>query len=76
MVHAFVLVKTAAGKSEKLLNAVQDLQVCTEAHIIAGDYDLILEVDGEEVYDILRTASTTVQEMEGVLETKTYISMQ
>ena len=76
MVHAFILVKTAAGKSETLLASVRELAIATEAHIIAGDYDLIVEVDAEVVYDILQAASTTIQEMEGVLETKTYISMQ
>lgn len=75
MVHAFIMVKTAAGKSESLLSAIRGLANITEAHIIAGDYDLIVEVDAEEIYDILHTSSSEIQGFDGVVETKTYISL-
>ncbi|WP_135821194.1 Lrp/AsnC family transcriptional regulator [Halostella litorea] len=75
MVHAFIMVKTAAGKSEDLLDAVRGLGQVDEAHIVAGDYDLITEVDVDEVYDVLHTASSSIQGLDGVADTKTYISM-
>ncbi|WP_121820616.1 Lrp/AsnC family transcriptional regulator [Halostella salina] len=75
MVHAFIMVKTAAGQSEELLAAVRELGQVDEAHIVAGDYDLITEVDVEEVYDVLHTASSGIQKLDGVADTKTYISM-
>jgi len=76
MVHAFIMVKTAAGESEELLAAVRELGQVDEAHIVAGDYDLITEVDVEEVYDVLHTASSGIQKLDGVADTKTYISME
>ena len=75
MVHAFIMVKTAAGKSEDLLAAIRELGRVDEAHIVAGDYDIITEVDAEEVYEILHTASSEIQGLDGVADTKTYISM-
>ena len=75
MVHAFIMVKTAAGQSEDLLAAIRELGRIHEAHIVAGDYDIITEVDAEEVYEILHTASSEIQGFDGVADTKTYISM-
>ncbi|ADQ66248.1 ArsR family transcriptional regulator [Halogeometricum borinquense DSM 11551] len=75
MVHAFVMVKTGAGESERLLAPIRELETVTEAHIVAGAYDVIAEVDAEEVYNVLQTASSKIQGLEGVTDTKTYISM-
>ncbi|KDE56833.1 ArsR family transcriptional regulator [Halostagnicola sp. A56] len=75
MVHAFIMVKTAAGKSERLLEDIRALEQVAEAHIVAGTYDIIVEVDVPDVYDVLQTASSDVQGLEGVADTKTYIGM-
>lgn len=76
MVHAFIMVKTAAGESERLLDPIRELSNVAEAHVVAGDYDVITEVESEEVYEVLKTASSGVQGLEGVTDTKTYISME
>ena len=75
MVHAFVMVKTAAGKSEDLLAAVRELPGIQEAHVVAGDFDMIAEVEAEEVYDVLHAASSEIQNFDGVSDTKTYVGM-
>lgn len=75
MVHAFIMVKTGAGESEQLLEPIRDFAGVNEAHIVAGEWDLIVEVTTEEVYDVLKTASTHIQGLQGVTDTKTYISM-
>ncbi|ELY44697.1 Lrp/AsnC ligand binding domain-containing protein [Natronorubrum sulfidifaciens] len=75
MVHAFIMVKTAAGKSEGLLESIRDLEPVTDAHIVAGNYDIIAEIDAAEVYEILEAVSSSMQALEGVSETKTYIAM-
>jgi DNA-binding Lrp family transcriptional regulator len=75
MVHAFVMIKTGAGQSEGLLADIRAVAAVSEAHIVAGAYDVIAEVDAEEVYDVLQTASTHIQSLAGVTDTKTYISM-
>ena len=75
MVHAFIMVKTGAGESEPILKPVRDLDLITEAHIVAGAYDIIAEVDADEVYEVLKTASSSIQGLKGVVDTKTYIAM-
>ncbi|WP_089880120.1 Lrp/AsnC ligand binding domain-containing protein [Halogeometricum limi] len=76
MVHAFIMVKTGAGESEQLLTPIREFETVTEAHIVAGAYDIITEVEADEVYDILKTSSSNIQGLQGVTDTKTYISME
>jgi len=75
MVRAFVMVKTGVAASESLLGTIRDLGPVTEAHIVAGEYDLIAELSADEVHEALRTPASEIQSFEGVLETKTYISL-
>jgi DNA-binding Lrp family transcriptional regulator len=76
MVHAFVMVKTDVAASESLLGMIRDLDPVTEAHIVAGEYDLIVELSVDEVYNVLQTTASEIQSLDGVLETKTYISLE
>ncbi|WP_267640775.1 Lrp/AsnC ligand binding domain-containing protein [Haloarchaeobius amylolyticus] len=76
MVHAFIMVKTAAGKSEELLDSIRSLGAVGEAHIVAGNFDIITEVDTEEVYDVLHTVVGELQKLDGIADTKTYICLQ
>jgi DNA-binding Lrp family transcriptional regulator len=69
------MVKTDAGKSEEMVEATREVERVTEAHIVAGDYDIIAEVDTDEVYEVLKTASSGIQGLDGVADTKTYISL-
>ncbi|MGM0590889.1 MAG: Lrp/AsnC family transcriptional regulator [Halobacteriota archaeon] len=75
MVHAYIMVKTGAGESERLLEAIRGIEEVAEAHIVAGAYDIIVEMDAAEVYDVLKTASSSIQGLGGVTDTKTYISL-
>ncbi|MFC6989459.1 Lrp/AsnC ligand binding domain-containing protein [Haloplanus sp. GCM10025708] len=75
MVHAFIMVKTGAGESETLLSDVDGIEDVTEAHVVAGDYDIIAEVDAPEVYDVLHVAASGIQSLAGVLDTRTYVAM-
>jgi len=75
MVRAFIMVKTAAGKSEELLARIGDLDGVEEAHIVAGQYDIIVEAVGEEVYDLMHGVATRLRDIDGVTDTKTYICL-
>ncbi|MEA5388586.1 Lrp/AsnC ligand binding domain-containing protein [Haloarculaceae archaeon H-GB11] len=76
MVRAFVMVKTAAGKSEELLENAESIAGIDEAHIVAGEYDIIAEASGEEVYDVMHSVATDVRDLEGVTDTRTYIALE
>jgi len=75
MVHAFIMVKTAAGRSEDVLASVRELDRVSEAHVVAGDFDIVVEADAAEVYDVLHAASSDVSGLDGVADTKTYMAI-
>ncbi|WP_128476328.1 Lrp/AsnC ligand binding domain-containing protein [Halorussus pelagicus] len=75
MVHAFIMVKTAAGRSEDVLAGVRELDRISEAHVVAGEFDVIVEADGDEVYDVLQVSSSDISGMNGVADTKTYMAI-
>ena len=75
MVNAVVMVKTGAGESEETVEAVRAIDAVTEAHVVAGEYDVIAEVAADEVYDVLHAASSEIQGLPGVTDTKTYIAL-
>jgi DNA-binding Lrp family transcriptional regulator len=76
MVRAYIMVKTAAGKSEELLDGTTGIDGVLEAHIVAGQYDIIVEVEGEEVYDVMHSVATAIRELDGVVDTRTYICLE
>ena len=76
MVHAFVMVKADVGEAATMLDRVDSVEGVTEAHVVAGDYDLILELEAPEVYDVLQVTANEVQALSGITDTKTYVSME
>jgi DNA-binding Lrp family transcriptional regulator len=69
------MIKTGAGESEQLLDSIRGLTNVTEAHIVAGAYDIIAEIDASEVYEVLNASSSQIQGFNGVTDTRTYIAM-
>ena len=76
MVKAYIMMKTATGASEGIVDAAANLPEITEVHIVAGDFDLIAEVDVEEVYEILHAAASKLQGIDGIVETRTYVALE
>lgn len=75
MVHAVIMAETGAATSTTVLERLLGLDRVLEGHVVAGDYDIIVEVEGDEVYDLLEAVSTEIQDVEGVLDTRTYVSL-
>jgi DNA-binding Lrp family transcriptional regulator len=76
MVQAFIMVKTAPGESASLQDRISGMAEVAEAHVVAGGYDLIVEAGGEEVYDVIHTVATDIRELNGVVDTRTYICLE
>jgi len=73
MVRAFIFVQTGAGESEELLRPIGEFEDVVEAHIVAGEWDVIAEVETGEVYEVMKASSSGIQALDGVTDTKTYI---
>lgn len=76
MVRAFIMVDIEAGHAETTLEDVLALERVTEANVVAGDFDLVVEAEGEEVYDVLHSVSNAVRALEHVTDTKTYVCLE
>lgn len=76
MVRAFITVKTSAGKSPELLDDIRSMDAILDAHVVAGQYDIIAEAEGEEVYNVINTVATDLHELDGVVDTRTYVCLE
>lgn len=76
MVHAYVMIETAAGESEETIESVRALPEIAEAHVVAGDYDIIAEVVVEEVYAVHQAVVSKLQAIDGIVDTRTYVSLE
>ncbi len=76
MVRAFIMAKTSAGKSADLQASIEAVEGVREAHVVAGKYDIIVEAEGEEVYTVIHTVSTQIRDLDGVVDTRTYICLE
>lgn len=75
MVRAYVAIITGSGSSENVIAAVRELSGVTEAHVVAGDFDVIAEIEGEGVRDIQRTVTGGIHDIADVGTTRTYIQL-
>ena len=75
MVTAYVMVKAHTGDADRLREAIEAVEGVTEAHIVAGDVDLIAKVTVETPAEVKDVAATHIQSIEGVESTQTYIAM-
>ncbi|ESS05610.1 MAG: transcriptional regulator [uncultured archaeon A07HB70] len=74
MVHAFVMVETATGAAESVVEAALDRDAVSEAHVVAGEYDVIAEVTGDSVDTVLRSAAA-LRSVDDVRDSTTYVAM-
>jgi len=75
MVTAYVMVKAHTGDADRLRTEIEGIDGVEEAHIVAGDVDLIAKVSVETPAAVKDVAATHVQDIEGVESTQTYIAM-
>ena len=76
MVRAFIMVKTAAGRATAVQERIQEMDAVLNAHVVAGKYDIIVEAEAEEVYTVIHTVATDLNELDGVVDTRTYICLE
>ena len=75
MVVAYVLVKANTGDADRLLDEVASIDGVVDAHIVAGDVDIIAKLDVDSPTDVKNIAANAIQTINGVESTETYLSM-
>ena len=75
MVKAYVMVKAHTGEADRLKREIERVEGVERAHIVAGDVDLIAVVDVGSPAQVKDVAATSIQDVDGVESTQTYIAM-
>ncbi|UWG47722.1 Lrp/AsnC family C-terminal domain [Halanaeroarchaeum sp. HSR-CO] len=73
MPKAYVTIVTSAKMSPEVVDRLEAVDAVLEAHIVAGDFDIIAELDASETKDLLPVVTRRIQGIEGVGHTRTYI---
>ena len=76
MVKAFIMVKARTGQAEELSETLGEIEHVTEVNVVAGDFDIIVETEAEEVYDIINSVAARIRDLEEIEDTKTYICLE
>lgn len=76
MPKAYLAVHTAAGTSPAVRSALEQIEAVTDAHVVAGNYDLIVELDAPTTGELLPIVTREIQGIEGVGATRTYIVLE
>ncbi|NHN59726.1 MULTISPECIES: Lrp/AsnC family transcriptional regulator [Halorussus] len=76
MVTAYVMVKANTGEADRLKGEILDVDGVVDAHIVAGDVDLVAKLDVETPADVKDIAADAIQGIRGVEGTQTYIAME
>lgn len=73
MVRAYVMIRAGTGAVDTVVEAVRATPHVAAAHVVAGDYDVIAEVETGEMYDVMETVANELHGVDGVETTKTYV---
>ena len=76
MVVAYVMVKANTGEADRLLDEIAAIDGVIDAHIVAGDVDIIAKVDVDSPGGVKEIAADGIQGLDGVEDTHTYIAME
>ena len=76
MVRAYIMVKANTGEADRLKNTIKEIEGVENAHIVAGDVDVIAAVEVDEPADVKGIAADGIQGISGVEDTRTYIAME
>jgi len=76
VVTAYIMVKANTGEADRLKSSIEALDGVRDAHIVAGDVDIIATVDVDTPADVKEVAATGIQGVSGVEDTQTYVAME
>ncbi len=69
------MVKANTGEADRLKGSIEAIDGVTEAHIVAGDVDIIAKLNVDSPAQVKEIAADGIQGVNGVEDTRTYISM-
>jgi DNA-binding Lrp family transcriptional regulator len=74
MVKAYVLVVTDPGATRQVFEALRQVEDVTELHEVMGPYDIIVEIQVENLMDMPPILSNQIRAIPGVQSTTSLVS--
>lgn len=75
MVLAYVTIKAHTGDADRLLGEIEAINGVEYADVVAGDVDFIAKVEVDSTEAIKDIAADSIQLLDGVEDTTTYVSI-
>jgi DNA-binding Lrp family transcriptional regulator len=75
MVVAYALVEADTTETDRLLAAVTDIDAVRSAHVVAGDVDLIANVEVADPTAVSEVVAKGIGGLDEVRSTETYMTM-
>ena len=73
MPNAYLAIHTASGTSPAVMDALDEIDAVVEAHVVAGSFDIIAELEASVTTDLLPIVTREIRQIEGVGATRTYV---
>lgn len=76
MIEAYVMVITSAGTTHDVLEQIREIEGVRRANIVAGEYDIIADVEADTNQHLLSLVTDQIHTLEGVGRTRTCIVLE
>lgn len=74
MIKAYVLIVANPGATKSVHTALQQLEGVTACHEVMGPYDIVVEIQVENLSDVPRILSDHIRTVEGVESTTSLVT--
>lgn len=71
--RGYVLLEAQAGKTEEALNKIRGIKGVKEVNLVTGPYDLIINIEADDLKKLGQIVSDEIQIIGGVTKTITCI---
>lgn len=74
MIKAYILVVANPGATKNVYNALQNVKGVVETHEVMGPYDIVVEIEVEELADVPTILSDHIRSIAGVESTTSLVT--
>ncbi len=74
MIKAYILVVANPGATKQVYEALQKVQGVTECHQVMGPYDIVVEIEVEDLADVPPILGSHIRTIEGIENTTSLVT--
>jgi DNA-binding Lrp family transcriptional regulator len=74
MIKAYVLVVTDPGKTRHVFEEIRKVSGVTEVHEVMGPYDIVAEIEAENLQDVPTILGERIRSIDGIQSTTSLVT--